>query len=209
MELLLASGNKKKLAELVAMTAPLGITVRVPSDVGGLPEVIEDKDTFIGNAEKKASSGAQHSGLFCLADDSGLCVDALNGAPGVYSARYAGTHGDDEANNQKLLQELDGVPEEKRGAHFTCALALAAPNGEILLTIEDSTYGRIMHAPEGDGGFGYDPLFRFIEPEPGLEGRGFATLTPEEKSRVSHRGRALASFAEHLEEHPLESWTPT
>ena len=126
-ELLLASGNKKKLAELESLLAPLGIQLRSPDDVGGLPEVDEDRPTFAGNAEKKACSAASASGMWALGDDSGLCVDHLDGAPGVFSARYAGTHGDDQGNNKKLLAELAGVPESDRGAHFVCAIALARP----------------------------------------------------------------------------------
>lgn len=127
MKLLLASGNRKKLIELQRITAPLGVEVVQPADIGGLPECVEDGVTFAANAAKKAREGAQHSGLWTLADDSGLEVDALGGAPGVYSARYAGTHGDDQGNNAKLLLELAEVSDEDRGAAFVCALALAHP----------------------------------------------------------------------------------
>ncbi len=192
MKLLLASGNAKKLAELQRITAPLGVEVVQPSDIGGLPDVIEDGATFAANAAKKATEGARHSGLWTLADDSGLEVDALDGAPGVYSARYAGTHGDDAANNAKLLTELAGVPDGDRGASFVCALALARPEtGEIVHEVLGRTHGTILREPVGTGGFGYDPLFRFSEPGFPVTGLVFATLSAEEKGSVSHRGRAL------------------
>lgn len=192
MKLLLASGNQKKLAELRRITAPLGVEVLSPADVGGLPDVEEDGDTFAANAAKKASSGAQHAGLWTLADDSGLTVDALDGAPGVYSARYAGTHGDDEANNARLLAELQDVPDEDRGASFVCALALASPeSGAIALETSGRTFGEILREAQGAGGFGYDPLFRFTEPGFPVTGMVFGRLTAEEKASVSHRGRAL------------------
>lgn len=192
MKLLLASGNRKKLVELQRVAAPLGVVVVQPADIGGLPECVEDGDTFAANAAKKAREGAQHSGLWTLADDSGLEVDALGGAPGVYSARYAGTHGDDEGNNAKLLRELADVPDEDRGAAFVCALALARPtSGEIAHEAIGRTHGRILHAAQGEGGFGYDPLFQFTEEGFPVTGLVFATLSGDEKASVSHRGRAL------------------
>ena len=192
MKLLLASGNRKKLVELQRITAPLGVEVVQPADIGGLPECVEDGDTFAANAAKKAREAAQHSGLWTLADDSGLEVDALGGAPGVYSARYAGTHGDDEANNAKLLRELAEVPDGDRKASFVCALALARPDtGEIAHEAIGRTHGRILREPQGEGGFGYDPLFEFSEEGFPVTGRVFATLSGDEKAAVSHRGRAL------------------
>lgn len=202
-ELLLASGNKKKLAELESLLAPLGIQLRSPDDVGGLPEVDEDRPTFAGNAEKKACSAASASGMWALGDDSGLCVDHLDGAPGVFSARYAGTHGDDQGNNKKLLAELAGVPESDRGAHFVCAIALARPDGSLECVLEGETHGRILEAPRGEGGFGYDPLFLFTEPGHPATGRGFAELTGDEKGTVSHRGRALAQLARRISSLPV------
>ncbi len=201
MELLLASENRKKALELVRLLEPLGIRVLSPSDVGGLPEVDEDQDTFEGNAEKKAVSAAKASGKFSLADDSGLAVDHLDGRPGVHSARYAGTHGDDEGNNAKLLQELDGQPAEARGAHFVCCLALSDPNGQILCTTRGEVHGRILNAPRGEGGFGYDPLFQVHEPENPHQGRCMAELDPLEKGSISHRGRALRALAKLLPAH--------
>ncbi|QDV05488.1 Non-canonical purine NTP pyrophosphatase [Planctomycetes bacterium Poly30] len=194
-KLLLASGNQKKLAELRSITAPLGVQVLSPTDIGGLPDVEEDGETFAANAAKKASAGARYAGLWTLADDSGLTVDALDGAPGVYSARYAGVHGDDEANNARLLKELSAVPDEDRGASFVCALALARPDsGEIAYETEGRTFGEILREAQGEGGFGYDPLFRFTEPGFPVTGMVFARLRAEEKASVSHRGRALRAL---------------
>ncbi|MBL8862472.1 MAG: non-canonical purine NTP pyrophosphatase [Planctomycetes bacterium] len=200
MRLLLASGNAKKLAELSQVLHGLGLEFVAPASVGGLPEVVEDQPTFRGNAAKKAASAARHAGLWSLADDSGLEVDALGGAPGVHSARFAGAHGDDAANNALLLERLRDVPEELRGARFVCALALARPDGTVALEIEGSAHGTILRAPRGTRDFGYDPLFLFTEPGFAATGRGFAELEPAQKARVSHRGRALRELARRLAE---------
>ena len=200
MELLLASSNRNKLAELRALLEPRGVRVLEPSDVGGLPAVEEDQPEFAGNAAKKARSAALASGRWTLADDSGLAVDHLGGAPGVHSARYAGEHGGTEANNAKLLAALDGLPDEERGAEFVCALALARPDGSLAAEIVGLCRGRILHTPRGTAGFGYDPLFLFTEPGFEATGRGFAELSRETKSTVSHRGRAFAELATRLED---------
>ena len=155
-------------------------------------ETIEDGETFLANAAKKAREIAQISGCCALADDSGLCVDALDGAPGIYSARYSGVHGDDKANNRKLLEELKDVPDEQRGAHFTCAIVLARPDGSQV-EAEGYFYGRIAHGESGENGFGYDPLFYL--PEYGCTS---AELSPEEKNRISHRSHALHKLLEEL-----------
>jgi len=202
-KLLLASGNAKKLRELVAILRDDPVEVVIPSDVGGLPEVVEDEPSFRGNAAKKATSAALHTGLWSLADDSGLEVDALRGAPGVLSARYAGGHGDDAANNELLLANLRDVPDARRGARFVCALVLARPDGSIAIEIEGTARGKILRAPRGTHDFGYDPLFLFDEPGFAQTGRGFAELDPLEKAEVSHRGRALRELATRLRE--LES----
>ena len=199
-ELLVASRNRKKLQELEALLAPLGVRVLSADDVPDLPEVVEDGETFAANASKKAVSAARAAGRLALADDSGLCVDALGGAPGVRSARFAGAHGDDAANNALLLERLAGLPPERRGARFVCALALARPDGALLARIEGEARGRILDAPRGGGGFGYDPLFLFDEQGSPLAGRAFAELGPDEKGRVSHRGRALRALADRLPE---------
>ena len=201
MELLLASDNAKKRAEIAALLEPLGIRLLLPADVGGLPEVAEDRPTFAANAALKAASAARASGLWALADDSGLEVDHLAGAPGVRSARFAGQGGGraaDEANNRLLLERLEGVPGERRGARFVCALALARPDGSLALELRGEARGRILGEPRGRGGFGYDPLFEFAEQGHPLCGRAFGELTPGEKALVSHRGRALRALAQRL-----------
>jgi len=198
--LLVASDNRKKRAELEALLEPLDLEVVTPSDLGGMPAVEEDRPTFAGNAAKKATSAAKASGLWALADDSGLEVDALDGAPGVFSARYSGQHGDDAANNALVLERLASLPAERRGARFVCALALARPDGSLALEVEGEVRGRILEAPRGDGGFGYDPLFLFTEEGFDVTGRPFGELEPAQKARVSHRGRALRQLAARLPE---------
>ncbi len=207
--LVVASRSAHKLEELRRMVAPLLEAGRlevvsvaeVEAETGAaLPEVEEDAPDFAGNAEKKARAIAEHAGHLALGDDSGLCVDALGGAPGVYSARYSGAEGEwrDAANNEKLLAELQGVPEAQRGASFVCALSLVAPDGRVW-QVEGRCHGRIALVPRGEGGFGYDPLF--VSLEPGLDGtRTHGELTAEEKDRVSHRGRALRALLPLLDE---------
>ena len=155
-------------------------------------DVEETGKTFKENALLKAQSVCKETGLPAIADDSGLCFDALNGAPGIFSARYAGLHGDDSANNLKLLRELENVPEENRGAHFTCAAALVLPDGREHVA-EEIFEGSILYAPIGDHGFGYDPLFR---------PQGFsissAQMSAEEKDLISHRGKSLRAIAPHV-----------
>lgn len=196
--LLLASDNSKKRAELLALLGSLPLELVTPREVGGLPPVVEDCPTFCGNAAKKARSASRASGLWSLADDSGLEVEALNGAPGVHSARFAGRHGDDAANNAKLLEALRGLPPERRGARFVCALALARPDGSLALEVEGTAGGRVLEAPRGTRDFGYDPLFLFTEAGFEETDHGFAELEPERKARVSHRGRAMRALLERL-----------
>lgn len=194
MKLLLATKNQKKLKEMERILAPLGVEVLSEKQLDTpLPEVEETGTTFGENAALKARSACQQTGMAAVADDSGLCVDALHGAPGVYSARFAGGHGDDAANNQKLLAELNGLPAEQRTARFVCAICCVFPNGRQF-TVEGECPGTIGFAPQGGEGFGYDPLF--------LTERGcFGLLSPEEKDAVSHRGRALRRFAEELQKY--------
>jgi len=186
MKLLVATRNRHKLDEIRAILSLPGIEL-IGADVHTppLPEVVEDAATFEGNAIKKARTLCDASGLWTLADDSGLEVDFLGGAPGVFSARYAGEGAGDAANNARLLRELEGV--DDRRARFRCVLALAAPDGRVW-TVEGRCEGRIARAPSGAGGFGYDPLFH---PDGGT--CSFAELTPAEKNRISHRARALAA----------------
>ena len=190
MKLILASNNAHKLAEMKAILAPYFDEIVSMGEAGIEHETVEDGKTFMENAVKKAKELAELSGCCAIADDSGLCVDALAGGPGVFSARFAGVHGDDKANNSLLLKELEG--ERERGAHYTCAIALAWPDGR-LLTAEDYLYGEIAYDERGTNGFGYDPLFLLKE-----LGLRTAELTPEEKNRISHRGKALRKLVEEL-----------
>ncbi|MCP3103824.1 XTP/dITP diphosphatase [Myxococcus sp. K15C18031901] len=187
--LLFATTNKGKVRELREL---VGDAVEVVSlaDLPPVPEPEEDGDTFEANAVKKALEYARATGLPALADDSGLCVDALDGRPGVLSARYA--PGDDKARYEKLLAELTGVPDARRGASFRCALALAWPDGRTHVE-EGRCEGRIGHAPRGSHGFGYDPVFVFPD-----SGRSMAELTSEEKSAISHRGAAFRKMKSRL-----------
>ena len=190
-ELVLASNNKGKLAELQAMLGD-SITVRPQSDFTDI-EAEETGLTFVENALIKARHAARISGLPALADDSGLAVDALGGAPGIYSARYAGGGGD-AANNAKLLEALKDVPDAERGAQFICALALLRhAEDPIPVICEGAWQGRILHAPSGEHGFGYDPLFWVPERD-----CSSAELSPQEKNQLSHRARAMALFKTRL-----------
>jgi XTP/dITP diphosphohydrolase len=158
------------------------------------PEVVEDADTFAGNARKKASELARALSHWVVADDSGLAVDALGGAPGVFSARYAGEPTDDEANNRKVLGALEATPDDRRGAAFHCALALADPDGTIRLEAEGACRGRMTREKRGQQGFGYDPLFLIAEYH-----KTFGELSPLVKHQLSHRARAFAHFRRGLE----------
>ncbi len=182
--LVVASGNAHKLKEIAEIFTDFAVLSQ--KEMGFYEEVAETGATFLENAVIKAKAAAQALGVPALADDSGLCVDALGGAPGIFSARYAGGHGDDEANRALLLKNLEGV--ENRRAHFTSALALVYPDGEIL-TVEGHTYGEILYAEEGKGGFGYDPIFKSDD-----LGKSFGLASAEEKNSVSHRGRALQAL---------------
>lgn len=193
--LVLATGNASKLRELSALLAPVGIVVEAQGPVR-VATVEETGASFIENALIKARHASRCMDLPALADDSGLAVDALGGAPGIHSARYAGSHGDDEANNRKLLQELAGRPEAERGARFICALALVRhAEDPVPIVCVGEWRGTIAETPAGSNGFGYDPLF--IVPERGCRS---AELSPEEKGRLSHRGRALAQLLARLNE---------
>ncbi len=185
MKLLVATGNKGKLREIRRLLDGANIEIVGLEQLENPPEVIEDGATFAENAQKKALEMAKYSGYLTLADDSGLVVAALAGAPGVYSARYAGEQGDDDANNAKLLATLDGVAEEKRQAAFHCAVALAWPDGRCE-TYTGQLSGVILRSARGTDGFGYDPLFLIPE-----YGKTTAELSLEIKNRISHRGTAL------------------
>jgi XTP/dITP diphosphohydrolase len=199
MKLLVATSNPHKLEEIAAVLTPLGVEMIGLSDLEGAlpPEPVEDGDTFEANARIKAIAYASATGRPCLADDSGLEVDALDGAPGVHSARYAGI-GDtrderDAANNRKLLAALEGVPDDQRNARFVCAMCLAEPDGSVRLETRGTFEGRIGHAPRGSNGFGYDPLLVL----PDTDGTS-AELSPQAKNARSHRGVATRAIAEQL-----------
>ncbi len=188
-ELVLASSNAGKLRELSSMLEPLGLTVRTQSE-WEIDDAVEDGLTFVENALIKARHAAKHTGLPSLADDSGLVVDALRGKPGIYSARYAGADADALANNQKLLNALDGVPPERRSAHFYCAMAcLRHADDPAPVIATGRWHGFILDQLRGDGGFGYDPLFWL----PSRECTS-AELPSEVKNRLSHRGQALPAL---------------
>ena len=191
MKILLATHNIKKRVELQRILSPLGIEVVLADDIGcDLRDVEETGTTFEENALLKAVSGCEDSGLPCIGDDSGLCVDALDGAPGVFSARYSGGHGNDEGNINKLLSELKDVPEEKRTARFVCTACCVFPDGRKI-TVRGECEGKILTERHGSGGFGYDPIFA-------AEGLNFGEITAEEKDRLSHRGKALRLLADEL-----------
>jgi len=191
-EILLASRNAKKLAEMQRILAEHlpGVRVLGLDDVAPYDEPVEDQPTFEGNALVKARAGFVATGLPALADDSGLCVDALNGMPGVLSARWSGKPKDDDRNNTLLLDQLDDVPDDRRGAQFRCVIALVHAGGE--LTVDGVMAGRVIRERRGVGGFGYDVLFVADDT---LDGRTSAELTPVEKDAISHRGRALRKIA--------------
>ena len=197
MKFILATKNQKKLKELRRILEPIGCQVISEKELDSpLEEVVEDADTFEGNALLKARSAMKLTGLAAIADDSGLCVDALDGAPGVYSARYAGEEHDDQKNNEKLLKALEGLPKEKRTAYFVSAVAVVFPNGEEF-TVRGKCHGYIANEKQGENGFGYDPLF--------ISEKGcFGTLSSEEKDEISHRGKALAKMVEKLKEEYLK-----
>jgi len=198
MEIVLATRNKKKIEEIRRITVDLTITIRSLDSFPNCPETVEDKDTFEGNAVKKAFEVCRCTGKPALADDSGLEVDALGGAPGVYSARYAGGTGggNDVGNYEKLLSELMNVPDSKRGARFVCCMALVFPDGTVK-TFFGYAEGRIGREPKGTTGFGYDPVFI-----PDGHKRTFAEMTGDEKDRLSHRGKALEKLADFLHSQP-------
>ncbi|MBS0211397.1 MAG: RdgB/HAM1 family non-canonical purine NTP pyrophosphatase [Planctomycetes bacterium] len=189
----LGTRNHKKGIELAALLGPLGITVRDLSEFADVPEVEETGTTFAENAALKATGYARYVKHWVLADDSGLCVDALKGAPGVYSARYAGPSATDEDNNQRLLADLASVPTERRSSHYVCHVALADPAGNIRARAEDVCCGRMLTEYHGTGGFGYDPLFELPEYH-----RTFGELAPEVKKCLSHRARAMRKIAFEL-----------
>lgn len=194
MDFFVASKNIGKIREFKRIFSKFGVGIVTENDLDeSLPEVDENGKTFLDNALIKARAGAKFTGLPTVADDSGICVDALGGRPGILSARYAGKHGDDAANNTKLLSELSGVPADKRTAHYTCVIACVFPDGREF-TVSGRCDGRIDFAESGTGGFGYDPLFI------GEVGK-FSEVSAEQKDAVSHRGKAVRLFEEKIREY--------
>ena len=191
--LVLGTSNRKKAIELRELLGPLGFELKTLADLPNAISVEETGETFAANAALKAIEQAQHLGEWVLGEDSGLAVDALGGAPGVYSARYSGPDATDEANNQKLLRELVGVPLEKRAAHYVCHATLSDPNGNIRAECEGHCHGRILLTLSGTEGFGYDPLFEIPEYH-----RTFGQLGLAVKGILSHRSRALRQLIPQL-----------
>ena len=192
MNVVLASKNKHKLVEISRITEKFGIELVLQSELGIDIDVEETGTTFEENALLKSESGCKETGMPCIGDDSGLMVDALDGAPGVYSARYAGDHGNDPANIALLLKNMKDVPDEKRTARFVCTVCCTYPDGREIV-VNGTCEGKIGYEPKGDGGFGYDPVFMVGD-------KSFAELTAEEKDKISHRGNALKALAKALAE---------
>ena len=191
--IVLASRNKKKSREVTELLAPHGFEVVPVTEFPDVPEVEEDGQTFAENAAKKAREVALHLKRWVIGEDSGLRVDAINGAPGIYSARYSGPGATDESNNRKLMEDLRDVPDDKRGAGYICSVALSDPFGTIQVACEGTCRGRILTEANGAGGFGYDPYF--LIPEYHLT---FGQLSSLVKHRLSHRARAFSIFIPQL-----------
>ena len=194
MDFILATNNMKKLAEMQRILSPLGINVVTAKMLGiTLEEVEEDGDTFEANAKIKALAACKAANMPAIADDSGLCVDYLDGAPGIFSARFSGEHGNDELNNDLLLDKLEGVPMEKRTAYYVCAICCEFPNGDEII-VRGECHGHIGFERDGSEGFGYDPLFI-------INGKAFGRYSAEEKDKISHRGNALRLLTKELEKY--------
>jgi XTP/dITP diphosphohydrolase len=191
--LVLGSHNRKKLGELAELLEPHGFVLKTLADFPAAMEVEETGETFAANAALKATMQAKHLGQWVLGEDSGLSVDVLGGAPGVYSARFSGPGATDERNNQLLLEKLANVPLEKRTAYYTCYAALSDSQGNVRANSEGTCRGRILFEPAGSGGFGYDPLFEVIECH-----RTFGELAPAVKAVLSHRSRAIRLLVPQL-----------
>ncbi len=194
MKAVIATKNKGKLRELQELLADFGLEILPLDEFEDIGEIVEDGTTFFENAMKKAKTVSEKTGLLAIADDSGLEVDALEGRPGIYSARYAGENSSDEKNNEKLLSELKEIPEGQRGAQFRCVMVAYRPDGKWV-TAEGICRGSIALAPQGDQGFGYDPIFI-----PEGEECTMAQMSREEKNKISHRGKALQELRKKITE---------
>jgi XTP/dITP diphosphohydrolase len=197
--LVIASRNSGKLREIGDLLAVHGVAVIGIASFPGVPEIVEDGASFAENAAKKAAETARRLSEWVLGEDSGLVVDALKGAPGIFSARFSGPDATDEANNAKLLEELTGVPDVRRTAHYVCNVAVADPQGSIRLQLEAACHGRITTHARGSNGFGYDPYFLIPEYH-----RTFGELSPVVKRHLSHRGRAFERIIPPLKERAEE-----
>ena len=193
--IVLGSRNKKKTQEVAEILARFGFTIVPVTEFPGVPEVDEDGLTFAENAAKKATEVAISTGQWVIGEDSGLQVDALNGAPGIYSARFSGPEATDEKNNEKLIAELAGIPDERRGAGYLCSIALSDPQGVVRIAVEGTCRGRILTDANGSGGFGYDPYFLIPEYH-----QTFGQLSSRVKHRLSHRARAFGKFIPLLQQ---------
>lgn len=192
--LLLGTSNRKKIIELVHLLEPRGFRLRTPSDFDDVLEVDESGDTFIANAQLKAVAQAKHRQVWAIGEDSGLCVPALQGEPGIYSARYAGPGATDAHNNAKLLVKMAELPDHQRQAYYVSTMALSDPSGHIHIQAQGECWGRILREPRGHYGFGYDPLFEIVEYH-----LTFAEMGQGVKRAISHRARALRSFLAQLD----------
>jgi len=193
MLLVLGTHNQKKGVELRQLLEPFGFELKTLADFSNAIEVVEDGDSFEANARLKATQQAVNLGEWVLGEDSGLCVDALDGRPGIFSARFSGPDANDEKNNAFLLEQLTGVPLEKRTAHYVCHMSLSDPKGDVKLDCEDTCCGRILESARGTGGFGYDPLFEIPEYH-----ATFGEMGPSVKAMLSHRSRAMRRFVPEL-----------
>ncbi len=191
--ILIGSGNRKKILEMQSRLAALGLSVKTPTDFGEAIEVEETGTTFAENARLKAIAYAKHYDSWAIGEDSGLCVPALDGQPGIFSARFSGPGATDQRNNDLLMSRMKDLTDDQRSAFYVSTLALANPDGEIMIEADGECHGRILHAPRGTGGFGYDPLFEVIEYH-----QTFAELGSAVKGAISHRGRSLRKFLEQL-----------
>ena len=193
--LFLGTNNGKKIIELVHLLEPRGFEIKVPADFSDTFDVDETGTTFLENARLKASSQAKHRGLWSIGEDSGLCVPALGGRPGIYSARFSGANANDQSNNVLLLQEMIALPAENRRAYYVSTIALSDPDGQIHIETQGECWGSILAEPRGGGGFGYDPLFEIAEYH-----QTFAEMGLGVKRAISHRARALRAFLARLDE---------
>ena len=196
--LVLGTGNRKKGLEMAELFAPLGFEIKTLADFPESLDVVEDGDSFVENATKKACEQAVFLKMPVLAEDSGLVVDALNGAPGIFSARFSGESATDESNNALLLEKLAGIPWERRTAHYVCEMVLADAESRIVATASGTCGGRIRFEADGTNGFGYDPLFEVVEYH-----RTFGRLAPVVKHAISHRSRAARLMRQILKTIPL------